>query len=298
VSDRVTVLRKGRVVANLNTGDTNVGELAEKMVGREVSYHERTPGEEARQKVVLEVRQVSAMNEKGALALDKISFSLRAGEILGLAGVAGNGQAELAEVLTGMRKATSGKIFVEAEDVTNTSPRAIIGKGIGHVPEDRLGTGLILDMSIAENLILETRNDAMFEKRHLLDYEQIRLNARRLVEEYSISCQGVDASVRTLSGGNMQKLILAKVLSRKPKILIAAQPTAGLDVGATEFITEKLREQRRLGVAVLLISSDLSEVMALSDRIACIYEGKIMGIVPASKAEPKEIGLMMGGVMK
>ena len=217
---------------------------------------------------------------------------------MGLAGVAGNGQAELAEVLTGMRKGTSGNIFVEAEDVTNASPRAMIEKGIGHVPEDRLGTGLILDMSIAENLILETRTDAKFEKRHLLDYEQIRLNARRLVEEYSISCQGVDSSVRTLSGGNMQKLILAKVLSRKPKILIAAQPTAGLDVGATEFITEKLREQRSLGVAVLLISSDLSEVMALSDRIACIYEGKIMGVVPKSKAELKEVGLMMGGVMK
>jgi simple sugar transport system ATP-binding protein len=153
-------------------------------------------------------------------------------------------------------------------------------------------------MSIAENLVLEVRTDPRFEKRYLIDNEQVHLNAKRLVEEYSISCAGVDASARTLSGGNMQKAILAKVLSRNPKVLIAAQPTSGLDVGATEFITEKLKEQRRLGVGILLISGDLNEIMSMSDRIAVIFDGKIMGIVPAATAKLEEIGLMMGGIAK
>lgn len=298
VSDRVTVLRHGEVVARLMTRDTNPDELAEKMVGREIPHMEGmldgTPSENA----ALEIRQVSALNDKGVLALDNISFSLRAGEILGLAGVAGNGQAELAEILGGMRKVVSGKVFVQGSDVTNASPREMIRHSVGQIPEDRMGSGLVLDMSIAENLVLEVRTQPRFEKRYLLDNEQVHQNARRLVEEYSISCGGVDAPARTLSGGNMQKLILAKVLSRNPKVLIAAQPTSGLDVGATEFITEKLREQRRQGVGILLISSDLNEIMSMSDRIACIFEGKIMGVVPAATAELKEVGLMMGGIAK
>ncbi len=298
VSDRVTVLRHGEVVARLMTKETNPNELAEKMVGRDVPHVEGEPARERSEVAAIEVRQVSALNDKGALALDKISFTLRAGEILGIAGVAGNGQTELADVLTGMKKVTGGKVLLKDADVTNASPREMIARGVGQIPEDRMGSGLVLDMSIAENLVLEVRNDPRFEKRYMLDSEQVHQNAERLVEEYSISCGGVDAPARTLSGGNMQKLILAKVLSRSPKVLIAAQPTSGLDVGATEFITEKLREQRRLGVGILLISSDLNEIMSMSDRIACIFEGKIMGIVPAKTAEMKEIGLMMGGVLK
>lgn len=298
VSDRVTVLRHGEVVARLRTKDTTPDELAEKMVGREVRHEEGFSEGKPSEQVVLEIRQVSALNDKRVLALDNISLSLRAGEILGIAGVAGNGQAELAEILTGMRKVASGIVLVQGRDVTNASPREMIEHGVAHIPEDRMGSGLVLDMSIAENLVLEVRNDPRFEKRYLLDNEQVHLNARRLVEEYSIACGGVDAPARTLSGGNMQKLVLAKVLSRKPKVLVAALPTSGLDVGATEFITEKLREQRRLGVGILLISSDLNEIMSLSDRIACIFEGKIMGILPAATAALKEIGLMMGGVAK
>ena len=297
VSDRVTVLRHGEVVARLKTKDTNPNELAEKMVGREVHHVEGEPEGGRSEGAALEIRQVSASNDKGALALDKISFTLQAGEILGIAGVAGNGQTELAEALTGMRKVTSGKVFLKDADVTNASPREMIMRGVGQIPEDRMGSGLVLDMSIAENLVLEVRNDRRFEKMYMLDGDQVHQNAKRLVEEYSISCGGVDAPARTLSGGNMQKLILAKVLSRSPKVLIAAQPTSGLDVGATEFITEKLREQRRLGVGILLISSDLNEIMSISDRIACIFEGRIMGTVPARTAEMKEIGLMMGGVL-
>jgi simple sugar transport system ATP-binding protein len=298
VSDRVTVLRHGKVVARLKTKDTNPNELAEKMVGREIPHMEGVLEEKPSEKMALEIQQVSALNDKGVLALDNISFSMQAGEILGIAGVAGNGQTELAEVLTGMRKVISGKVLVQGRDLTNASPREMIKHGVGHIPEDRMGSGLVLDMSIAENLVLEVRNDPRFERRYMIDNEQVHLNAKRLVEEYSISCESVDASARTLSGGNIQKTILAKVLSRNPKVLIAAQPTSGLDVGATEFISEKLREQRRLGVGILLISSDLNEIMSLSDRIAVVFEGKIMGIMPAATAKLEEIGLMMGGVTK
>ena len=298
VSDRVTVLRHGEVVARLMTKDTNPNELAEKMVGREIPHMKKTIEEKPSEKAALEIQQVSALNDNGVLAINNMSFSVQAGEILGLAGVAGNGQAELAEVLTGMRKVTHGKVLVQGKDLTNASPSEMIKNGVGHIPEDRLGSGLVLDMSIAENLVLEVRNDPRFEKNHLIDNEQVHLNAKHLVEEYSISSVSVDAPARTLSGGNMQKAILAKVLSRNPKILIAAQPTSGLDVGATEFITEKLKEQRRLGVGILLISSDLNEIMSLSDRIACVFEGKIMGILPAATADLEEIGLMMGGVTK
>jgi general nucleoside transport system ATP-binding protein len=298
VSDSVTVLRHGEVVARLKTKDTNPNELAEKMVGREIRREEAMLEGKPSDKTALEIHGVSALNDKGVLALDDISFSLRAGEILGLAGVAGNGQTELAEILAGMRKVTTGNVLVQGIDVTNASPKEMIKHGVGQIPEDRIGSGLVLDMSIAENLVLELRTDPRFEKRYMLDNGQVHANAQRLVEQYSISCGGVDAPARTLSGGNMQKLILAKVLSRNPKVLVAAQPTSGLDVGATEFITEKIREQRRLGVGILLISGDLNEITSMSDRIACIFEGKIMGILPSATAELKEIGLMMGGIKK
>ena len=298
VSDRVTVLRHGEVVARLKTKDSNPDELAEKMVGREIPHKEGLAAEVPSAKVALEVRRLSAMNDKGVLALDKVSFLLHAGEILGLAGVAGNGQTELSEVLTGMRRATDGQVLLQDTDVTNASPGEMISHGVGHIPEDRMGVGLVLDMSIAENLVLEVRNDPRFKRRFVIDDDQVRQNAKRLVDEYSISCGSVDAPARTLSGGNMQKLILARALSRTPSVLIASQPTSGLDVGATEFITEKLREQRGRGVGILLISGDLNEIMSLSDRIACIFEGKLMGVVPAATAEMKDIGLMMGGVAK
>ena len=298
VSDRVTVLRNGEVVAQLKTKDTNPDELAEKMVGKQILLKNGLPSEPSSGKAVLEIRQVSARNEKGLLGLNNVSLSLHEGEILGLAGVSGNGQTELAEVLTGMRKIVSGKVLVEGADLTNASPSEIIKHGVGHIPEDRIGSGLLLDMSIAENLVLEVRNDPRFEKRYMLDNEQVHLNAERLIQEYSISCPSVDVPARTLSGGNMQKAILAKVLSRNPSVLIAAQPTSGLDVGATEFIHEVLKERRKAGVGILLISNDLNEIMSLSDRIAVIYEGRIMGTVSTSEAKLEEIGLMMGGFVK
>jgi len=302
ISDRVTVLRRGKVMATIETKQTNPIDLSKKMVGREVLFSiEKPKAEEG--KVVLEVKNLWALSDKGIPALKNVSFSIHEGEILGVAGVSGNGQRELAEVLTGMRKTTEGKVYVFGKDMTNRSPKKIIEQGVGHIPEDRLGMGLIMDFSVAENLILEIHSESPFsyrwflpfDKKYFLDKQEIRKHAERLIKEYDIATPSADAPARNLSGGNLQRLILAKVLSRNPKLLVAAQPTSGLDVGATEFIRKKLMEQKEKEVAILLISEDLSEIMSLSDRIAVIYEGKIVGIIPAAKAEIKEIGLMMAG---
>ena len=309
ITDRITVLRKGKVVARVETGLTNPTELAEMMVGKEVppTTEKATPREGD---VLLDVRNLSALNDKGLPALRGLSFSLRQGEVLGIAGVAGNGQRELAEVLTGMRKAESGNVSLFGEDVTGLSPRELIDLGVGHIPEDRIGTGLIADFSIAENLVLEVRSNPPFAHRwflpstrflpfamnYFLNHREIRDHAERLVEEYGILTPSLDAPARNLSGGNLQRLILAKVLSRSPKVLVAEQPTAGLDIGATEFIIGKLRGEKEKGAGIVLISGDLNEVMAVSDRVAVMYNGEIVGIVSAQEVNIAEVGLMMGGV--
>lgn len=303
ISDRVTVLRHGKVMATIETKQTNPIDLSKKMVGREVLFSIEKPKAE-KGKVVLEVKNLWTLSDKGLPALKNVSFSIHEGEILGVAGVSGNGQRELAEVLTGMRRATEGKVYVFGKDMTNRSPKKIIEQGVGHIPEDRLGMGLIMDFSVADNLILEIHSESPFsyrwflpfDKKYFLDKQEIRKHAERLIQEYDIATPSVDAPTRNLSGGNLQRLILAKVLSRNPKLLVAAQPTSGLDVGATEFIRNKLMEQKGKGVAILLISEDLNEILSLSDRIAVMYEGKIVGIIPAAKAEIREIGLMMAGV--
>ena len=309
ITDRITVLRKGKVVARVETGLTNPTELAEMMVGKEVppTTEKATPREGD---VLLDVRNLSALNDKGLPALRGLSFSLRQGEVLGIAGVAGNGQRELAEVLTGMRKAESGNVSLFGEDVTGLSPRELIDLGVGHIPEDRIGTGLIADFSVAENLVLEVRSNPPFAHRwflpstrflpfamnYFLNHREIRDHAERLVEEYGILTPSLDAPARNLSGGNVQRLILAKVLSRSPKVLVAEQPTAGLDIAATEFIMGKLRGEKEKGAGIVLISGDLNEVMAVSDRVAVMYNGEIVGIVSAQEVNIAEVGLMMGGV--
>ena len=303
ISDRVTVLRRGKVTARIETKRTNPRDLAKKMVGREILF---SIGKRRAKKgeVVLEVKNLWALSDKGQPALKNVSFSIHEGEILGVAGVAGNGQRELAEVLTGMRRATEGKVYVFGKDMTNRSPEEIIEQGVGHIPEDRLGMGLIMGFSIAENLILEIRSKPPFsyqwflpfDKEYFLDEHEIRKHAEMLIQEYDIVTPSAGVPARNLSGGNLQRLILAKVLSRNPKLLVAAQPTSGLDVGATEFICNKLMEQKGKGVAILLISEDLNRIISLSDRIAVMYDGKIVGIIPAAKAKIREIGLMMAGV--
>jgi len=295
ISDRVTVLRRGRFVETVETKLTNPKDLSIKMVGREThSGQERVdikPG-----KVVLDVQGLKTMNDKGQEALKGISFSIHEGEILGIAGISGNGQKELADVLSGMRPSTDGTIRFLKQDITNYTPKKLIEIGIGDIPEDREGTGLLMNFSIAENLILESHTKTPFSHRWFLNKDEIRKHAEKIIQEYDIDTPSPNVPVRNLSGGNLKKVLLAKVLSRNPKLLIIAQPTAGLDVGATEFISKKILEERERQVAILLISEDLERIMTLSDRIAVIYEGKIVGIVPTADAKISEIGRMMTGV--
>ncbi len=226
--------------------------------------------------------------------LSDVTFEVREGEILGIAGVSGNGQAELTRVLTGLAKPTSGSVTLKNCDLTGASPSRITSAGMGRTPEDR-HAGVVGELTVAENLALENLND--FINRGVLDRNKIHEHAKKLIQEYQIKAKP-DDRVRTLSGGNMQKVVMARSLSREPCCVLAAQPTRGLDVGATEYVRSKLLEQRDHGAAVLLISEDLDEIMELSDRIAVMYEGKIMGVLPASEADEEVLGLMMSGALQ
>jgi len=302
ISDRVTVLRRGKVMERVQTKRTTQRALAKKMVGRHVHFAVK------RQKVkkggvILEVKDLETLTDKGLPALKKVSFNIQEREILGIAGVSGNGQRELAEVITGLRKATGGKVYIIGKDLTNHPPKEIADRGVGHIPEDRIGMGLIMDFSIAENLVLGAQSEPPFANRWFLPFDrkwfldkgEIDKHAEKLIKEFDIKTPSKDTPTKTLSGGNLQKLILARELSRKPKLLIANQPTRGLDIKATEFIQNMLMTQKMAGTAILLISEDLDEIMSMSDRIAVIYEGEIVGIVPAVKAKVRKIGLMMAG---
>ena len=302
LSHRVTVLRRGKVVANLQTKLTDVAELAGWMVGHEISLKEEeelggaeVSGGEKHAFALLELKSVSAMNDKGLLGIEELSLCLHNGEILGVAGVAGNGQRELAEVIVGLRRVTKGEVLLRGKRVTNWSPSRNIEMGIRYIPEDRLGAGVVPDFTVADNLVLERRRKRPFSRNWLLDRKSIEENATALLREYDIAAPSTGVTARTLSGGNLQKLVLAKVLSGNPKVLVALQPTAGLDVGAARFIRNKLKEEASRGAGILLISGDLSELISLCDRIAVMYEGKIRGIVPASESEVERIGLLMGG---
>jgi ABC-type uncharacterized transport system ATPase subunit len=293
ISDRVTVLRDGRVVGTVATADTNQAELARMMVGRETFGVSRKDVSRAGSPA-LRVENLSARDDQGLPALKNVSLSIRAGEILGLAGVSGNGQTELAQALSGVRQATAGRVLVDGKDLTNASPTQIASAGVGRIPEDR-HSGIVGELSVADNFVLEHLDE--FTRTGTLDRRRVLEHARTLIEEYQIKASPSDRA-RTLSGGNMQRLILARVLSRRPKVVLAAQPTRGLDVGATEYVRSKLLEQREQGAAVLLISEDLDEILALSDRIAVIYEGEIVGILPAEEADAERLGLMMSGAVR
>ena len=295
ISDRITVLRAGKKVATVRKDETSPAELARMMVGREVLFRvekeEREPGE-----VVLEVSGLCANNDKGLPALKNVSFTIREGEILGVAGVAGNGQRELAEVLTGLRKATAGTVTVLQCDVTNCSPRKIIGEKVGHVPEDRLGMGLVPNLPVSDNVIMKSYKERPISAGPFLSGGAIRQFARNLVEQFQIATPSVQTPVRLLSGGNLQKTLLAREISISPRLMIAMHPTRGLDVGATEAVRRLLLDQRKEGAALLLISEDLDEILELADRILVLYEGEVQGIVPAKDADVGVIGLMMAGV--
>lgn len=296
ISDRVTVLRQGKVVATQETARTDKPSLARMMVGREVLFRlEKSPAQVG--PTVLRVEGLHALNDKGLPAVKDVSFTVSAGEILGIAGVAGNGQRELVEALAGLRPITGGCVFMGGQEVTNQPPRALIEQGVCYIPGERL-IGLVPGLSVAENLILRNYCQPPFTQGAFLNYAAINAYADRLVAQYSVTTPSRETPVRLLSGGNIQRVILARETSRAPTLLIAAHPTSGLDVGATEYIRQLLLAQRVQGTAVLLVSEDLEEILQLSDRIAVMFEGQIMGILPADQADLGTIGMMMAGAQK
>jgi len=291
VCDRITVLRRGKLIATVKSESTNERELANMMVGRDLVPPIR-PEVEVKE-VVLEVKGLHALDEDGNLVLNNVSFNIRRGEIFGIAGVAGNGQSELAEAITGLRKSSGGEVIINEKNMTNAPPQRIRQQKVGYVPEERLTRGTILDFTVAENIILGYQAD--FALRGMLDSKLIDQYAEKVVEEYGVKTPSVDSTARFLSGGNLQRLILARELSREVQLLISEMPTRGLDIGATDYVHRKLLEAKKRGVAILLISEDLDEILALSDRIGVMYKGQIVGIVPTGKANIEEIGLMMAG---
>ncbi len=297
ISNRVTVLRNGKSIATFNTQETNETELARTMVGREVFL--RTPKKSfGRGAEVLRVKNLSVDDDKGLPAVKNLSLSVREGEILGLAGVDGNGQSELAQVITGLRKAKNGNIFIGSRETTNCSPLEVMKEGVAHIPQERKNVGLILDFNLKENLILHNFRAPPFSRYKFLNLRAIDQHATQLISSFGIKASSPNLMGRQLSGGNQQKLILARELSRAPKLLVAVQPTRGLDIGATEYIHSKLIEHRDRGAGILLISTDLNEILSLSDMIAVISGGEIMGTLATENADIEAIGLMMAGIQK
>jgi simple sugar transport system ATP-binding protein len=294
VSDRITVLRDGKVVDTVEAAQSDQYSLAGMMVGREILLTVEK-GPVYPKMPLLKVQNLKARNDRGLLAVDGVNLVVRAGEILGIAGVAGNGQAELEEVIAGLRQTDSGSVEVCEVDVTNASPRRVGEAGLAHIPSDRYQRGLLQDFNVAENLVMERFDRPPFTRGGLLDWKQIYSEAEKLVMAFDVRTPSVQTLAGKLSGGNAQKMILARELARQPRVLLAAQPTRGLDVSAIEFIHTRLLEKRDEGAAILLFSTELDEILTLSDRIAVMYAGKIVGLVDADKADINQLGLMMGG---
>lgn len=298
VANRCTIIRRGKYIGTVNVKETTEAKMAEMMVGREISFKVEkkkvNPG-----KVILNIENLSVFNNKKVLGLKNFSINVKAGEILGVAGVEGNGQSELVEAITGMRKVESGKIIFMDEELNNVSIRSRIQKGIAHIPEDRHKRGLILDYTIEENMVLEVYNKRPYSKNGLLNKVEIKNYATKIIKDFDVrSGEGVNSIARSLSGGNQQKAIIGREIELGPELLIAVQPTRGLDVGSIEYIHKRLVEQRDKGKAVLLISLELDEVLNVSDRIAVINSGELIGVVKATDVNENEIGLMMAGINK
>lgn len=294
VSDRVTVLSRGKVVATLKTSETNESMLAKMMVGRDVIFElEKTPsiiGDP-----ILRVEKLRVLNDQGVLAVKDVSFTVHSGEIYGIAGVAGNGQKELVEAIVGLRRKISGKIFINEMEIEKLNPRNISEMEIAFIPEDRR-MGYIPNMNVAENLVLRSYDREPFSRWMFLNYKVIKEYAQKLIDKYKIVTPNEMVMAKLLSGGNLQRMILARELSIGKKLIIAVHPTYGLDVGSTEYVRKLLLKRRNEGSAILLISEDLDEVLALSDRIAVMFEGEIVGEAEAEIANIEKIGLMMAGV--
>jgi general nucleoside transport system ATP-binding protein len=295
VADRITVIRRGKVIGSTRPAEADQSMLAEMMVGRAVQLEvERTPAKAG--ETVMIVEDLVVLDERHQVAVDGISFDVRAGEVLGIAGVQGNGQTELVEALTGLRPPVSGKVSLVGEEITNAKPRQITELGSAHVPEDRQRDGLVLTFPIADNLVLNTYYQPPFTKGVVLNEAKIHEQADRLIREFDVRTPSAMTSAGALSGGNQQKVIVAREFSRPIHLLIASQPTRGLDVGSIEYIHARIIAKRDEGCAVLLVSSELDEIMGLSDRIAVMYRGKIIEILTAEQATKEKVGLLMAGV--
>jgi general nucleoside transport system ATP-binding protein len=298
VADRCTVIRRGKGIGTVNVAEASEASLAEMMVGRQVSFKvnkkESTPAE-----VVLKIDSLSVKNNRKVMGLKDFSLEVREGEIVGIAGVEGNGQTELVEAITGLRKAESGSILIYGDEITDLPIRQRNEKGISHIPEDRQKRGLVLDYSLVSNMVLQIYNKKPFSKNGLLNVPAMKAYAQNIMTNFDVrSGEGAASIARTLSGGNQQKAIIGRELELDPKLLIAVQPTRGLDVGSIEYIHKRIIEHRDKGNAVLLISLELDEVLQLSDRIAVVNNGELVGIVNAAETDENEVGLMMAGVSK
>jgi len=292
IADVITVIRHGQVVGTAEPSASE-SELASLMVGRDVQLTVKKsaydPGDE-----VLEVRDLVVLDDRGLVAVNGVSLDVRAGEVLALAGVQGNGQTEFVEALVGMRPVVSGTITLQGRDITNLSPRDALDAGLGHIPEDRQRDGLVLSMSVADNLVLNTPRRAPFARRGTRNLAAVKENAERLVREFDIRTTSIEAPASSLSGGNQQKVIVARELSRNIEFLVASQPTRGLDVGSIEYVHRQIIEHRNRGNGSLIVSSELDEVLALGDRIAVMFEGRISGVVDPTTSR-EDIGLLMAG---
>jgi general nucleoside transport system ATP-binding protein len=295
IADRITVLRGGRVVGSAVPAHTNAAELARMMVGREVILNvNKKPAQPGAP--VLDVSELSVLDDRQQTKVEAVTFSVRAGEVLGVAGVQGNGQTELVEAITGLRTVAGGKVAIDGKDTTKASPRQIVESGVAHVPEDRQRDGLVLSYPVADNLVLNTYYLPPFASGVTLHESVILATAEERVAQFDIRTPSVKTLTSSLSGGNQQKVIVAREFSRPIKLLVASQPTRGLDVGSIEYIHQRLIDKRDQGCAVLLVSPELDEIMSLSDRIAVMYRGRIVTIVDADSATREQIGLWMAGI--
>ena len=295
ISNRVTVLRDGRKIGTRPASETTKQDLAKWMVGRDVGFAPDR-GKVEQGEVRLQLENLSCGSDRGTPGLRGISLEIRSGEILGIAGVSGNGQRELAETITGLRKITGGRVYLEGKDVTGSAPGDLTDAMLSYIPEERMRDGMIREFTVAENMVLREHHKQPFSRSGFLNLRDISSHADRLISKFRVKTPSHETLAKNLSGGNIQKVVLARELSRDPRVIVAAQPTRGLDIGATEYVREQLLEQRRKGAAILLISEDLDEILALTDRIAVIYEGQIMDIVPRADAIPERLGLLMAGV--
>jgi len=293
ISDVITILHMGKVVGAVTAIDTNARELANMMVGRPINLDIDLKEQEVGP-VILEVNDLHVKESTGVETVRGLSLKVRAGEIYGVAGVDGNGQRELIYGITGLAKKT-GQVIIEGEDVSNATPKQILDKSVAHIPEDRRGRGLVLQMPIRHNLVLDTFDNKMFTKGFFMDWDAVDKHARYLIEHYDIKTTDFNNDINTLSGGNQQKLVVARELDKNPKLLLAVHPTRGVDIGATEFIHDSIVAARDKGCAVLLISTELDEIMELSDRIGVIYEGEILEEMDRKDINYEKIGLLMAG---